>query len=176
MSNIDEISLIHSLPRHKKKLPPQRGHSQIKGVAIHHVGPGGDVATFEGIANYHVKEKNWPTIAYTYGIDRDGRVYKLNFYTDVTYHVGHILHPRQNWRYLGVLVMGDLDRHPMTIRQEMSLMALVGGNIFDTLFWLGSKDVLGHRETPGPWWGKSCPGKYVDMNDIRMGIKEYAGR
>ncbi|MGX4586725.1 peptidoglycan recognition protein family protein [Paenibacillus chitinolyticus] len=71
-----------------------------------------------GFANYHIGTNDWPGIAYTYVIDRDGTV---NWDWDVIpYHRGD-----SDRRALGICLVGDFRTQQPTVEQYAAALQLV---------------------------------------------------
>lgn len=124
---------------------------------------------WDTIRAYH-KSLGWADIGYHFGIEfvnnspgiRFGRpVYEIGAHT-----IGF------NQKSIGICVVGNYDDQKLEMHTKFLLVELAAQLIY--LFNLPFEHVLGHSETyaiRGLETGKSCPGKYIDMNELRQAIK-----
>lgn len=148
--------ITDNLPRHPTKRYRQRALDTITHAVVHHSATAG--GTPEAFARYHVRDLGWPGIGYHYVIDRKGQVYKCHPATVVSYHASGA-----NSHSVGVCLVGNLDVQRPT-QSQMSALAellreLVGA------YQIPAANVIGHRDVPGT--RKSCPGRNVDMQEVR---------
>lgn len=130
--------------------------SDIDTLVVHHSDQ--DNQTPLQYANYHIDSHGWPGIGYHYVIDPGGRVEQTNDLKTVSYHV-----KGNNTGKVGICLSGDLDNHPMTDRQERSLLLLI--RRLKTIL-PGPLEIRGHGELSATL----CPGLHTDMNLIRSKI------
>jgi hypothetical protein len=132
----------------------QRKVNTIKYITVHH---SADQATgtndqiLQKEANAHIAN-GWPGLSYHFFITKDGQVYQINNFSDVTWH------DTVNWDSIGVCLQGyfhqPVNENP-TDPQLRSLRALL-----DELcknhpeFPADQSNVLGHKERSAT----SCPG------------------
>lgn len=152
MTALQINNVIDILPKSKDKKYGKRTLSSIKNIVVHHSAIDG----FGPIdyALWHIK-RGWPGIGYHFVIGKDGKVEKTNELETISYHVkGH------NTASVGISMSGDLSKHKPTVAQVNTLVKLIK----ELKAQLPNKVVVkGHREL-----GKTeCPGKYLDMNQIR---------
>lgn len=152
-----ELDLI----KHESKSYRSRPLDDITHIALHHSGTiGGSAKSF---ANYHVKTKDWPGIAYHFVINEDGVTYITNKLTTITYNVAG-----SNDNTVGVCFIGNFDTESISENQIYS-----GINICANIMnFLGRKLVIdGHRNFPNAT--TSCPGKGFPLQRIIDGAYEY---
>ena len=157
------VDLRGELPVHPYKRYERRKIEDLKSVAIHHSLtdnlPGdNDVYAF---ARYHVRDHQWPGIAYTYVIDKDGTVYKCWGVKVVSYHVG-----QYNKESLGICMVGDFRDYDPSDDQFDALFELLEEVI--EAYNLGPNSIKGHSELDGYGW-KKCP--VIDMDYIRSYLR-----
>ena len=160
--------VVNKLPTHPTKKYIKRPITAITTTVVHHsltVDLSGDKDIY-AFARYHVNNHGWPGIGYHYVIDRDGTIYKTNYLTTKSYHVGN-----HNIYCIGVCLVGDFRTDDPTYIQYKSLYDLLE-NLVSTY----STEIKGHSEMPGYEW-KQCPA--INMDEIRktlitrMEIKGY---
>lgn len=147
--------IVKTLPKHPTTQYKSRPLRILSAVVVHHSAT--TSGTPEAFARYHVGQ-GWPGIGYHYVIGRDGLVYKCQPASVISYHASGA-----NAHSLGVCLVGNLDEQQPTPEQMAALMELLQ----DLIKWYGIKPghVIGHREVPGTH--KSCPGRHIDMQEIR---------
>lgn len=131
----------------------RRALDEIERIVIHHVGGGvnRDYTAAE-IADYHVRTREWPGIAYHFLAHPDGRLEYVGDMATVRYHVGQI-----NRSSIGICLAGDFMAEAPRRVCLLRVAQLVGG------IWreLGRKvPVVGHCEV-GELTGygaTACPG------------------
>lgn len=95
--------LSGGLPTHG--VYPLRDISSITTRYWHHTASS-DNATWEEIAQYHIKNRKWAGIAYHIGIDKEGRIAILNKLERRSNHTaGHNSHG------VGIVLLGNYDEH-----------------------------------------------------------------
>jgi N-acetylmuramoyl-L-alanine amidase len=153
---VNVIDLVNDLPKGKKAYP-RRALSMIDCIVVHHS------ATLSGspkaFADYHVKHNKWPGIGYHYVIGKAGEVWMTNTPDTISYHA-----TGYNSRSIGVCMVGNFDQQPFGGAQKTALLALLR-YLLDV--YPGVKFLLGHYETGAK---KSCPGKHVDMDELRKAL------
>ena len=128
-----------------------------KYVIIHTAAHQGD-NSIDDVRRWHI-ERGFMDVGYHYYIRRDGEIQTGRQET----HIGaHCQDMDMNYNSLGVCFEGHGDYEPLTQQQRNSLCDLYEGIV--ERWDIPVKDVLGHRETGAP---KTCPGKKVDMDDLR---------
>jgi len=146
----------------------RRSASAVTKITVHHT-----ASTFEGTdaqelthaARAHFSN-GWPGLAYHFFITRNGNIYQLNSFSEVTWH------DAVNWDSIGIALQGHF--HPIVGQQvtqmptQEQLRALKG--LLDELTGnrdeipAGKADVYGHRERSST----ACPGDLFFPK-----IKEY---
>ena len=72
---------------------------------------------------------------------------------------------------IGICLIGDIDRTPPTQPQTDTLIRTLTDLCIK--YHIPAKNILGHRETlSGQAQGKTCPGKLLDMNQIRSLVQK----
>lgn len=141
----------------------------VRWIFVHTVGVPGD-STMKAIRRFHVLERGWSDVGYHFGIRKDG---ELETGRDIDYAGAHVR--GVNSRSIGVCVYGDGDTEPHTEAQRIMLLNVLRSMMKS--YNVPVERVLGHREindlidagevgekyrTP-----KTCPGRLVDMDEIR---------
>lgn len=144
--------------KHKVKLYSKR-RGKITHLAIHHsLTDGGD---YEAFSRYHVESNNWPSIGYTYVINKDGSVDQCLDLNVKSYHVGN-----HNDYSLGICMVGDFRDSKPTEPQYQSLIELC--KMLMEKLNIPASNVLGHSEYKGFEW-KKCP--EIDMEALRKALE-----
>ena len=137
---------------------------KIKFIVIHHSNR--EVDSLERIKDLHVRINGWNDIGYHYlisngKITEDGKVYPGRSERVVGAHVfGH------NKNSISICLIGNLDKNPPTKKQLQSLIKFLKQKT--RKYNILVKNILGHNEFKGV--AKSCPGKFLDVNEIRKEI------
>lgn len=151
------VDLRGNLPTHRTLKYKTRKLSDIRSIAIHHsLTLSGSPEAF---ANYHINTNDWPGIAYTYVVQRDGTVYKCWDHDKVTYHVGN-----SNKHALGICMVGDFRTQQPTVEQYGAAIELVRQLQKEIPT---ATQVKGHSEYPGYSW-KACP--VISMDAFRSSV------
>jgi hypothetical protein len=186
----DDIS--STLPRQETNSYELRKYSDIKRIVVHTTDWDTDPKTVaaydirpytiykgEKIWN-HISKEGCPAITYHEIIMKD-KIYKTLDWKEISWHAGV-----WNKGSLGVAMMyrctqiGTTD-HAAPSENMTKLTQSRCGDICLELKLTPNK-VLGHRELKGTGWywskgskrlRKTCPGKEVDMNDLRYNIARY---
>lgn len=137
-------------------------------IVVHtQASPDGSHGTVESIRQYHVEDLGWEEIGYHVvingaGVARPGRSERYQGAGVSGF----------NARSLHVCCTGNGDLAPFTPAQVRALLGVVRG-------WMEAhripvERVLGHRECYGipgvPNTGKTCPGRLVNMHEIRAAL------
>jgi len=161
------VNLLERLPWHKTKRWPRRRLSLVRGIALHCTGSGNQdpfvTNAYHISTACHISSGGIPRIAYHEFIDDEGTRYLCNEHHHRTYHCG-----LWNRWTLGVVMAGPGQREPPTVAQMQTTL----GALVELCLRRGilPKKVRGHRE-----WRllagkklKACPGKYVNMDAVRL--------
>ena len=156
------LPIWETLPRHSV---PVRLPSQIVRILIHCT-DGPREQTPAAVARFHTAAKpagrGWPSIAYHFFVDGQGRIYKTLKNTDIGFHC-----KGENTESLGVVWTGR-DADTPTDAQWTALVWLVA-KVLLTAY--PRAQVYGHRERPsGASQGKTCPGTHFDMDAFRTAV------
>ena len=134
----------------------------IKYLIVHHTSQSYDFPEF--IRFRHKIIRGWDDIGYHYVIGngrlftKDGKIYQGHPENmEGAHSLGY------NLNSLGICMVGDFDRDHPTEQQLHSLVDLLYEKSVQYEISLGN--ILGHNEIPNVT--KSCPGKNVNMNEIR---------
>ena len=135
-----------SLAHHQTKHYGIRSEEAIEGVVFHHSATRGQSIT--SISEFHVESRGWPGIGYHFAIGYDGKIYLLNDPLTISYHTKD-----NNYRNIGVVLIGNYHERPLTPEMEQSITSLIE-YLKDKY---GIEYVWMHREA-----GKTiCPGNYA---------------
>ncbi len=134
---------------------------KIRFVAVHHSQR--KIDSLKRIKNLHMKTYGWEDIGYHYLIDKKGKIHIGRSKKFTGAHVyGH------NKNSLGICLIGNFDEEHPTKEQISTLIKFLKNKI--KKYQIPIKNILGHREFPGVT--KTCPGKFVDMGELRAGISK----
>ncbi len=132
---------------------------KIKFIAVHHSQK--KIDSVKRIRNLHVKINKWDDIGYHYLIEKNGKLCKGRSEKFVGAHVyGH------NKNSLGICLIGNFDEESPTKKQIQTLIKFLKQKT--KKFKISVKNILGHREFPDVT--KTCPGKFVNLDEIRRGV------
>lgn len=148
--------ITDSLPRHLSKRYSKRRLEAITHIVVHHSATAS--GTPEAFARYHVYTLGWPGIGYHYVIGRDGTVHKCHPASVVSYHASGA-----NRYSIGVCLVGNFDAQRPSEEQRTALVELLRELV--GAYQIPAANVIGHRDVPGT--RKSCPGRNVDMQEVR---------
>ena len=139
--------LIDKLPKHPTNRYNTRKLSAIDTLVVHHsavpptVGP-------QRMADYHVKNLEWPGLGYHFMVGEDGIVYQGNHLKTVSYHTGNA-----NGHCVGICFLGNFTNSvppPEQLRAGAHLVAWLMQELDIEL-----DNVKGHKEM----LATQCPGK-----------------
>lgn len=132
---------------------------KIKFIAVHHSQR--KIDSVKRIRDLHVKINKWEDIGYHWLIDKKGKLCKGRSEKFIGAHVyGH------NKNSLGVCLIGNYDEEKPTKKQIQTLIKFLKEKT--KKYKIPVKNILGHREFPDVT--KTCPGKFVDMDEIRKNV------
>lgn len=113
------IDVLDALPRHKTRRWSKRNFWDIEEVIIHQSASSGNMfnvakyhitptkdrdgdGVIEGWERNHISRAGCPGICYQLGVEKNGLIYKMNEFTNITWHAkGH------NKKSLGVVIFGN---------------------------------------------------------------------
>lgn len=130
----------------------------IKKNTVHHTGSragGSHEDILNALFDVHHGKNDWPGIGYHFVIMKDGAIYQLNEFTEVTWHDTH------NWDSIGIALHGYFHPEYDEVPTAEQLKALDW--LLDRLctqhpeFPADHDDVLGHRERSST----ACPGNHL---------------
>jgi N-acetyl-anhydromuramyl-L-alanine amidase AmpD len=96
--------VVDKLPKHKEKVYDSRRLTEIQNLVVHHSAVPASVGP-QRIAQYHVKNHDWPGIGYHFLVAEDGIIYQGNKLTTVSHHTAGF-----NTRGVGICFLGNLTR------------------------------------------------------------------
>lgn len=134
--------LRSTIPTNFDKSYPVRDVDEITTIIVHHSYT--KTGSAEAYARFHIKEYDWPGIAYHYVIDKDGTVNKTLDHHKVGYHCRGM-----NRRSIGICLTGNYDIQDVPPAQFDALLALIL-NLREKHGWA----VGFHNE----YSDKTCPG------------------
>ena len=146
------IDVVKALPTHPEKSYSTRKPLTIDTIVIHHAAA--DTNPFE-IARWHI-QRGWPGIGYHSVIMEDGRRWKCNNDSTISYHV-----KGNNIRSVGICIAMDLTHQTPSYESHASLIAEVFR--YATAYGVPTDRIYGHGELNE---GNECPGQ-IDVDDLR---------
>jgi len=142
-------------------LEPFEPLEEVRNIIVHHTSRVN--MTAEQCHEFHQKERGWSGIGYNFFIEKDGTIVEGR-----GHHVGAHAYGF-NRTSIGICMTGDFDIENPTYKQWTSFLKL--SVYIMKQYQLSPHQVLGHRELEGVQ--KSCPGKLVNLNEVRHQIAEY---
>lgn len=138
---------------------------QVTHIIIHHSNSG--YHSIRSIKRMHVNKNKWEDIGYHFLIGnglltRDGKLY---YGRDENLVGAHI--KGRNHYSLGVCLIGNMDKHPLTKKQMKKLISFLV-ELCET-YGVEPENIRGHNEFSEVT--KTCPGKFTDMDKIREEVK-----
>ena len=151
LKKIKFIAVHHSQRKNElfsRQMPDEMlGHSILR-----------KIDSVKRIRDLHIRINKWEDIGYHYLIDKNGKLCKGRSEKFIGAHVlGH------NKNSIGICLIGNFDEESPTKKQIQTLIKFLRQKIRE--FKIPIKNILGHREFLNVI--KTCPGKFVDMNEIR---------
>ncbi len=159
---MDIINIVNELPVHPKEKYRTRKLTDIKRIVVHHSATGSN-ATPRAFASYHVDNNKWPGIGYHYVVSRDGVIYKTNNDSTVSWHAG----PTANRDSIGICMVGTFDNSKPPAAQWQAAIDLIRHLM--KAYSVPAEGVIGHCEVPKV--AKSCPGRAIDLKELRQLVK-----
>lgn len=141
-------------------LEPFESLEEVQNIIVHHTSRKN--MTAEECHEFHQKERGWSGIGYNYFIEKNGWIIEGRGQYVGAHAYGH------NRTSIGICMTGDFDSETPTNEQWTSFLWLSGYMM--KLYNLKPQHVLGHRELEGVQ--KSCPGKLLDMDEVRSQVRE----
>ncbi|MBN1582838.1 MAG: N-acetylmuramoyl-L-alanine amidase [Anaerolineae bacterium] len=142
-------NVVYQLPVHASKQYAERKLTTIQNIVINHSAVPATV-TVGQIAQFHVKNMEWPGIGYHFYIDGQGSIYKTNELTTISFHVGNY-----DSTSVGICVAGNFTKTIPTSSQIQSTAHLIAWLLQE--FELPLNAVKGKKEfidtqSPGQQW------------------------
>lgn len=149
VGNLEVIDLRARLLRHPTLRYKTRSIGGIEQIVIHHSATDDDRSA-KAIAEYHVKNRGWPGIAYHFLVHQDGRIEYTQGIEVVSFGVA-----RRNDNTLHICLVGN-----WTQRQPPEAQLVAARKLIDNLcFDLGRVyPVVGHKEIALRDYATACPG------------------
>jgi len=163
--------VVYQLPTHSSKEYARRGMEAVRYIVINHSAVPSTV-TVDKIAKFHTKNMQWPGIGYHFYIDKQGKIFKTNELTSVSYHAGR-LDPIS----VGICVGGNFTKTVPTQAQIASTAHLVAWLL--QTFSLPLDAVKGKKEfidtqSPGHQWLAGRMWKNMLLAAIKQAQQEKA--
>ena len=128
-----------ALPRSTTSRYPQRNPASIRRIILHHTATPPNV-TIHRIAEFQVKDRNLPGIAYHYCVTADGIIYQTQPLDVVTLHAGQ----QHSLDSVGVCLIGNFSQTtPPSIQLETTAALLA---LLSTELGVGLDQVFGYNE------------------------------
>lgn len=171
------MNIINRIGQYKQKNRSwyQRAVNTIKYITVHHTADqatGTNDQILQAEANSHIAN-GWPGLSYHFFITKDGTIYQINNFTDVTWH------DTVNWDSIGVCLQGYF--HPSVNEKPTDKQLTSLRYLLDVLcknhpeFPAAQGNVLGHKERSAT----SCPGDhligYVQDYRNKLGNVDWGG-
>jgi N-acetylmuramoyl-L-alanine amidase len=116
------------------------------------------------VKRYHVQSLGWRDIGYNYVIERDGRVVTGR---SINIAGAHCKDGSMNTKGIGVCMIGNMNNRKPTTAQYSALIDCLA--TLCKRHSIPTKNILGHKEVPS---ATACPGKNVNMNQVRSAVTE----
>jgi len=162
--------VVYRLPRHANKRYASRDVGTIQYVIVNHsaVPP---TVTATQVAQFHVKNMNWPGIGYHFYIDDQGIIYQTNHLSTISYHAGNY-----DSVSVGICVAGNFTKTIPTAAQLKSTAHLAAW-LLDELR-LPVEAVRGKKEfidtqSPGLQWLEGHKWKNLLLAEIKRAQQQF---
>ncbi len=142
-------------------------------IVVHHTAS--DHGNLEYYRNLHMEEHGWPDIAYHFLINNGsynttvGQIEQSDLWVrrDINYStkVSWI-----NYFAVAVVMVGNFEEHEVPGPQREALVNLLTRLARE--YEIPPERIVGHREI----WATACPGKYLNMVEIRESVRRNLGR
>tara|TARA_Y100000310_G_C20429867_1_gene690937 strand:+ start:235 stop:765 length:531 start_codon:yes stop_codon:yes gene_type:complete len=165
MPVIKDITLY--LPTHPTQVYAKRNLSEIDTIVVHQTDSkdSGKFGVYD-IARYHVNNNGWAGIGYHYYIIKDGKIFKTQEPSTISYHASN-----WNTRSIGVVITGDHRYNSSKTNEE-----IIGNTQYKALVWTLAKlqtqlpnkaNILSHGELST---SKSDPN--LNMEQLKLDVKK----
>jgi hypothetical protein len=141
------VDLVGRLPHNPAQAYPTRPLSDIRYLVIHHTGAPVELGPHP-IAREHIEQNGWPAIGYHFVIDADGRRYRTQDLTVVSFHAAQF-----NPAAVGIALTGDWSLAEPPLVQLVATATLLAELCADLGLPLAA--IRGHREMVPT----GCPGE-----------------
>lgn len=153
--------------------------SNVRWVFLHTEGSGkvGRYGTVASMRDWHVRHNGWNDIGYHWVVDRSGALHPGR---DLRYAGAHV--EGVNANSVGICVAGDGDLMPWTTEQKRAAVQIAAEMC--RRYRLRWDAVLGHLEVnrlvsrglAPKRTAKTCPGRLVNLIDLRAAVKVALGQ
>jgi N-acetylmuramoyl-L-alanine amidase len=136
-------------------------------IVIHHTERNNDFPLF--VRWRHKYLRGWDDIGYHYLIGnkrpftRDGKIYSGRSESVPGAHARGY-----NFNSIGICLIGNFNKTVPSEKQMNALVSLARQRM--AFYRIPVENILGHAELPGA--KKSCPGRNIDMSEVRLSIKQ----
>lgn len=148
--------LRSTIPTNFDKSYPVRNVDEITHIIIHHSAT--KTGSARAYANWHIKQYDWPGIAYHYVIDPDGTVNKTLDHHKVGYHCKGI-----NTKSIGIVLTGNFMLTEPTEPQISSLVNLLADLRKMTSWVVGYHDQYNKPQCPGKFFPKDVVARRLNV-------------
>jgi len=149
------------IQKHFHFIEPFEPLENVQNIIVHHTSR--KHMTAEECHEFHQKKRGWSGIGYNYFIEKSGEIIEGRGQHMGAHAYGY------NRTSIGICMTGDFDIELPTNEQWTSLLWLSGYMM--KLYNLQPDQVLGHRELDGV--KKTCPGRLINMDEVRQQVREY---
>ena len=164
-------NLVYALPRHRSKRYRTRDLSTIKYLVVNHSAVPQQVGAQE-IAQFHVRNMEWPGIGYHFFVDAQGKILRTNELSTTCYHV-------QKWDpvSIGICVAGNFTKVVPNDAQIKSTARLLAWLMQE--FKLPIEAIKGKKEfidtqSPGHQWLAGKKWKNVLLAEVQRAAAQTA--
>jgi hypothetical protein len=146
---IEAEDVSGDLAQHPTKKYPMRTHADIKRIIIHHTATPATV-TVNRIADFQVKNRDLPGIAYHFCVTTDGKIYQTQYLETIASHAG-----RESANSVGVCLIGNFTSTPPPKAQQEATAVLLAQ--LAAHLGLDVDQIVGYSEivttgSPGATW------------------------
>lgn len=140
-------------------------------IILHHSYTGDTVLKdTDAIRNWHVHHNKWDDIGYHYILEEKSG--EIVIYRGRPTHTQGAHARGFNHKSIGICIVGNYDKDMLSYKKLYALIKLIKS--LGVVFGITPGYVLGHNETYtffGKPSQKTCPGKNIDMNEIREALQ-----
>lgn len=148
--------LRSTIPTNPNEPYPVRNVDKITHIIIHHSAT--EKGSARAYANWHIKQYDWPGIAYHYVLDPDGTVNKTLDHHKVGHHCKGM-----NTKSIGIVLTGNFMLTEPTEAQISSLVNLLADLRKNTDWVVGYHDQYNKPECPGKFFPKDIVARRLNV-------------